>query len=864
MREKVSRPLSDRQDTASLSLPESGQILTGLTLADSGALIGTNPAAPGPEKSSAQDYGHGRTLADSGQETIGTVSYRVVRLIGHGGMGTVCLAQDTRTARWVALKRLAASFRNDPQLRRRFLAEAQSVAALSHFHIVHVYATAEDATGPYIAIEYVAGPKGYQPDGWPADLPNPPLTLEDRVKSQGTLAETQTIQLGLKLCAAVGYAHKRGIIHRDIKPANILLDEHGEPKLADFGLARQMNATGEGLTLVGAQLLTLGYGAPEQEIDASRVDERADLYSLGATLWFAQTGESPRFFRESEVVPRLRPVLARALQKDREKRYQTAAELEQDLARMAPGAARTAASADEPAPGRCSHCGHQHLLNPKKPLDRKYCESCGKLLIEPCPECNTVNGAWSRFCGSCGVDLAAWFQNARVRLQAATQEVLALQSRSQFPDALGRLKEMEASVHPRLAEFADWARQTRPQVEAAFAEAQRERDYMIGRVQAFLPASELPQVLSAVPVVTAWVSDAQAAVCTYEEAVRLLDGVPEPLRTAEVSALHTLAISRLADVNQLRGQLADLAARKDFEGLRRNVRRLLELQPNDPQCQALPAQADLCEVEALRGDVENLGTSAPYEVVFMKVARLLELRPNDRHKQSWLEQLERCEVDSLRGAIRDQVARQQYYGLKTKIIRLLQPRPHSNERALLGQLETHEEEALWQAVAEEDTVAGYCRYLVAHPHGRHAEEARDQLAPLLRDELIRKPYDRGLRKSYLNKRTPEQLWQDQKRAREWVEMFIGSSLFISSFSGVLLGASIGGWQYPAGVVGAIAGVVVGLSASLILAVCVIAGSQQKGQLGPLAWFEYATGIKRLRRLFLGRDNELPPVRTSNR
>lgn len=177
------------------------------------------------------------------------------------------------------------------------------------------------------------------------EAPNPPLDLDEFVKAKGAMDPAKTVALGIKLCSAVKYAHKRGVIHRDIKPANILFNDDWEPKLADFGLARQVNTQQEGATLAGAQLLTLGYGAPEQEVDASKVDERADIYGMGGTLWFAISGQNPRFFRESEVPEVLRTVLAKALHKDREKRVS-------DRRGIRGGAGRVGFAAEARARGR--------------------------------------------------------------------------------------------------------------------------------------------------------------------------------------------------------------------------------------------------------------------------------------------------------------------------------------------------------------------------------------------------------------------------------------------------------------------------------------------------------------------------------
>ncbi|MCA9781924.1 MAG: serine/threonine protein kinase, partial [Candidatus Eremiobacteraeota bacterium] len=186
-----------------------------------------------------------------------------------------------------------AEFINNTHARIRFENEARAIASLSHFHIVHAYEVDEDVQGPYIAMEYVSGPGEEGGGAWGPDLPMPPLTLEKRIKVQGPCSVEEAIAMGQKLCTALSYAHGRGLIHRDIKPANILIDEHQEPKIVDFGLARASNTESEGLTLAGAQMLTIGYGAPEQETDASTADHRADLYALGATLWYMLTAQSP-------------------------------------------------------------------------------------------------------------------------------------------------------------------------------------------------------------------------------------------------------------------------------------------------------------------------------------------------------------------------------------------------------------------------------------------------------------------------------------------------------------------------------------------------------------------------------------------
>jgi serine/threonine-protein kinase len=223
------------------------------TISDAAQQSPQSGSGPRPvQAQSGPENPYGATIADGGAGSTAVGShaegraaagdkYRVVHLIGKGGMGTVSLAQDVRLNRWVALKRLSEQFAEDSRLLQRFHTEAKSVGSLTHFHIVQVYAMDEDAEGPYIAMEYVSGPEAGGRADWPSGAPNPPLDLEEFVKAKGGLEPAKTVALGIKLAGAMKYAHKRGVIHRDIKPANILFNEDWEPKLADFGLARQVN-----------------------------------------------------------------------------------------------------------------------------------------------------------------------------------------------------------------------------------------------------------------------------------------------------------------------------------------------------------------------------------------------------------------------------------------------------------------------------------------------------------------------------------------------------------------------------------------------------------------------------------------------
>jgi serine/threonine protein kinase len=323
--------------------------------------------------------------------------YRVICRIGSGGIGEVDLAWDERLGRYVALKRLGRGFADSPWMKARFSREAKSIAALNHRHIVQVYAYGEDDTGPFIVMEYVRGPG----DTIEGELPPAALNLDQQVHRDGPLSPNDAVDLLSKLCQAISYAHRQGIVHRDLKPSNILIDESTEPKIADFGLARRAGADDMRLTGSGERILSLGYGAPEQESDAGSADERADIYALGGILFYCLTGDSPRYFREERIPPALRPSILKAMARDRADRWESAEDFRQALL----GAANVASSATPTTTTGLWRCKWCHTINP---LVVRYCSECGWDGMDPCPECGSELRVGIRYCGTCGADVKAF------------------------------------------------------------------------------------------------------------------------------------------------------------------------------------------------------------------------------------------------------------------------------------------------------------------------------------------------------------------------------------------------------------------------------------------------------------------------
>ena len=198
--------------------------------------------------------------------------YEILEMIGTGGMAVVYKARCHRLNRLVAIKILRAEFTKDEEFRRRFHAESQAVAMLSHPNIVSVYDVSTTDEADYIVMELIDG-----------------ITLKQYMEKKGALNWKETLHFAIQIAKALEHAHSRGIIHRDIKPHNVMVLKNGSVKVTDFGIARVMS---ESNTLTKEALGSVHYISPEQA-KGGRVDNRSDLYSLGVVMYEMTTGRTP-------------------------------------------------------------------------------------------------------------------------------------------------------------------------------------------------------------------------------------------------------------------------------------------------------------------------------------------------------------------------------------------------------------------------------------------------------------------------------------------------------------------------------------------------------------------------------------------
>ena len=282
--------------------------------------------------------GEGAGERDAGRMVIAE-RYEVQRKLARGGMAEVFVGQDTSLDRPVAIKVMFPEFAADTAFVERFRREAQAAANLTHPNIVAVYDWGPIDTTYFMVMEYVSG-----------------RTLAEIIRESAPIHPDRAAEVASGVASALGFAHRNGVVHRDIKPANIIIDDAGEVKVADFGIARAVSGGAGDLTQTGTVMGTATYFSPEQA-QGQDVDPRSDLYSLGVVLYEMTTGR-PTFAGDSPVSiaykhvqepvppprsivpaipPGLQAITLKLLAKRTSNRYASAEDLRADLARFRAG-----------------------------------------------------------------------------------------------------------------------------------------------------------------------------------------------------------------------------------------------------------------------------------------------------------------------------------------------------------------------------------------------------------------------------------------------------------------------------------------------------------------------------------------------
>jgi tetratricopeptide (TPR) repeat protein/predicted Ser/Thr protein kinase len=522
-------------------------------------------------------------------QTIG--KYQVEKVLGRGGMGTVYQALDPVLHRTVALKTMIPGLAETPELKARFMREAQAAGGLRHRNIVTVYDLGEDRGQPYIAMEFIEG----------ADL-------EQVIQRREPLSVEWKLDVIRQVCEGLAYAHRSGIVHRDVKPANIRVTPEGEVKIMDFGIAHLQSSK---MTKDRLVLGSVHYMAPEQ-VEGEKVDHRVDVFSVGAILYELLAYRRPfdgdsapnvmfKIMREppdmtvlphTEYSPGLERIVARALAKPLAERYQHLEDMRDDLERLVRETAARVLAASSGPPAEVKRAiaqaraeGHlQKALTLGRRLlavDPRDADA-GRLVAEVeqairDKEVEQLLAMALGYAADGDLDLATKIARRVARLapdspryrelaayldeETARGAVLALLATAQEHIALGNLEEARAAAEEVLA----------AQPDHALAREIRDRsaDVIQRRERSALPVSDPPPIPAAATPPAESPAPPRDGPADQAEATRAADAA----RKAEAASLTTAALNHFLQ--------------NDHARARRTVERALALDRDNRRAQQL-------------------------------------------------------------------------------------------------------------------------------------------------------------------------------------------------------------------------------------------------------------------------------------
>ena len=348
------------------------------------AEINAPPPPPAPAGEEGRDDNIGKTIGGE---------FEIVKKLGEGGYGAVYEAVDRTLRRRVAIKLMLATRASNAEYVSKFKREAQTAAKISHPNIVAIHAVGYEAPLKtyYLAMEYVEG-----------------RTLHDILQERGPMDEDECVDVISQCCRGLGVAHRMNIIHRDIKPGNIMITPSASVKIADFGLAKQLDTEEQAKSMV----IGTPFFMPPEQFEGKSKDGRTDIYALGVTLYYMLTmkrpftGSTPAqilvaiMTKDPTPVGDLRPglsdgiwkIVRRMIHRDLDQRYQDCDQILDDLARLR-----------KPEEGGekvfCPECGVPN------DLDASKCKGCGASMRERCPVCGAEEDVGVKFCGECGANI---------------------------------------------------------------------------------------------------------------------------------------------------------------------------------------------------------------------------------------------------------------------------------------------------------------------------------------------------------------------------------------------------------------------------------------------------------------------------